>query len=69
MSNKIKKFPKKFTIGFLVINTILSNPNIKNEDLIKLVKSKFPESKFQKTHISWYKYQLKNKLYKIPEKV
>ena len=67
MSNKIKNMPKSFTIGYLVITTLIKNPSIKNEDLIKIVKAKFIDSKFSKTHIAWYKHQLKNKLYRLAE--
>lgn len=67
MSNAIKKMPKSFTIGYLVITTLLNDPDISNDDLIKKVKAKFVDSRFSKSHIAWYKHQLKNDLYIIPK--
>ena len=61
-----KKRPKEFTIGHLVLTTLALDKNIPDEKLITIVKNTHPESHFDKSHISWYKYQIKKGRYSLP---
>ena len=51
---------KKATIRQLVAAMFAENAAVKNEDLVKAVKEKFPESAFDSKHASWYRQQAKN---------
>lgn len=41
------------------INFDLIQKNVSFEDILKVVKKNFPDSKYQKTHYSWYKQRIK----------
>ncbi len=74
-ATKVKKvarsWPKSGTIGFIALNAIIKTNKydatfLKN--LTNKIIKKFPESKFGKTHLSWYLYQLSKGRY-IPPKL
>lgn len=65
---KTRKWPREGTIGRFVLEQLVKNPSIPMEDMGTLMHKKFPESKFNKAHLSWYKYQLRNKGYTPPKK-
>ena len=62
----LRKYPKKGTIGRLVLRELEKNPKITVEELTPKVLSKHPNSKFQQSHLSWYKYQVKKGNYLAP---
>lgn len=41
------------------INFDLIQKNVSFDDILKVVKKNFPDSKYQKTHYSWYKQRIK----------
>ncbi len=53
------------TISKFVVAEFSANPNIEAEELIKRVRKTFPWSVFQKTHVTWYKYQIRQGRYKL----
>ena len=65
MSN-YRKYPKEGTIGYIVLKALEKNPKVTVEELTPIVLKKFPESKFGKTHLSWYKYQVRKGNYLTP---
>ena len=61
---KIKKVVKvvkeeKIYKSISEINFDLIQKNVSFEDILKVVKKNFPDSKYQKTHYSWYKQRIK----------
>ncbi len=62
------KAPVK-TITALVLKLFKVDPTIKSKVMIEKVKKDFPKSKFQLSHYSWYKYQIKNEKYVMPKNV
>ena len=44
----------------IVLETLVQNPQISRDKLIKTVKSLKPKSKFNDAHVSWYKSKIKN---------
>lgn len=69
---KIKaKAKKKATIVGLVIELFNKNPEMSTKECIKRVKAKFPESKFDATHVAYYRNKLRKDPYNIaiPERV
>ena len=68
-ARKLRKFPKAGTIGWIVLTNLSKNPEVSVEELTKLVLAKFPESKFQKTHLAWYKHQVRVGNYQLPKGV
>jgi hypothetical protein len=51
--------PRPETIGDLVRQLLQKNHNISNEEARSAVLKRFPKSKFNKTHLAWYKSQFK----------
>lgn len=49
------------SIGKFVRDQVLQNPEAKNEEILKLVKSKFPEAKTSYACIAWYKSDMRKK--------
>ena len=63
---KLRKFPKAGTIGFVVLNALAKNPDLKTEDILPQVLKNHPESKFNSAHLAWYKHQVKVGNYILP---
>lgn len=63
MGRSVKKWPASGTIGCIVLDMLMKNMDVKVEVVRRVVLRKFKESKFDKSHLSWYKYMLKRKLY------
>jgi len=51
--------PRKGTIGNLVFGYLRENADIPYEEMLLKVHSRFPWSKFNKQHFSWYKWKMK----------
>ena len=51
--------PRPGTIGDLIRRLLQENPNITSEDARSAVLAQFPQSKFNKTHLAWYKSQFR----------
>jgi hypothetical protein len=49
------------SIGKFVRDQVLLNPEAKNDDILKLVKAKFPEAKTSYACIAWYKSDMRKK--------
>jgi hypothetical protein len=49
------------SIGKFVRDAVLLNPEAKNDDILKLVKAKFPEAKTSYACIAWYKSDMRKK--------
>jgi len=47
------------TITAFVLAQLSKNPTIGTAELIQFVCSAFPWSKFSKTHVAWYKHQIR----------
>lgn len=68
VETKVEVTPQKsisrLVFKFLVEEKVLESDNrkAKFEELLKLVKKDFPNSKFQKTHFYWYVTRLKKQL-------
>jgi hypothetical protein len=62
---KQRKFPKQGTIGHIVLTTLAHNSEPDFEELKKKVLAKFPDSKFNPAHLSWYKHQVRIKAYPL----
>lgn len=65
---KVAKVPKRGTIGFMTLELLRDNPNVTTEECLKVILPKFPESKFDKAHLAWYRHQVKMQNYGFPEK-
>ncbi len=63
----LRKYPKEGTIGRVVLDALAKDPQITTEDLLPIVLKDHPESKFGKTHLSWYKHQVKKGNYILPK--
>ncbi len=61
-----RKHPKEGTIGNIVLKALEKNPKVTVEELLPVILKKFPESKFGKTHLSWYRYQVRKGNYLTP---
>lgn len=55
----------KNTITQLVLRLFNEDPSMKSKEMIEKVKKSFPKSKFQLSHYSWFKYQIKNEKYSV----
>lgn len=66
-ATKIRKYPKRGTIGRHVLDSLKKNPEVTCKELLKVIKKKFPDSRFNPAHLSWYKNQLKNGRYVFPK--
>lgn len=66
MAMRIRQFPKTGSIGNLVLTTLAKSPTIDYEAMTKLVKTAFPNSKWQASHWAWYKHQVKIGSYTLP---
>lgn len=51
--------PKKRFIKDLVLETLAKKPDISAREMRELVLKEFPDSAFGKTHLSWYKSQIR----------
>lgn len=56
------------TISTFVVGEFSRDPKIATDELIKRVRSKFPWSKFQNSHVVWYKYQIRHGRYTLAGK-
>ena len=65
--DKDKKMPKNHTIGFYLL-ILLSLDKYDDLEIINLIRLKFTDSKFNKSHLIWYKSQINNDKYFIPIK-
>ena len=65
-TRKIRKYPKRGTIGCLVLDALAKNPDLKTEDILPGVKKISPDSKFNPAHLAWYKHQVKVGNYVLP---
>ena len=63
----VRKYPKVGTIGNYVLTYLHKDPNVKTKYLLKWILRKFPESKFNDAHLSWYKHQVKTGRYVYPQ--
>lgn len=62
----LRKFPAQGTIGFVVLTELAKTPDVTCEELVAKILPAHPESKFQKTHLAWYKHQVKKNRYILP---
>lgn len=62
---KKRRFPKHGTIGFIVLTTMKENPNVTSDELEKVLRPMFQETKWNKAHLAWYKHQVKNGAYDL----
>ncbi len=55
------KAPKepRVTIKSVVIQLLTDSPEMPSADLIKAVKERFPDSKFDASHVAWYRNKFK----------
>lgn len=58
-TQKIRKYPKAGTIGSIVLAVLQKDTNPDLDGLTKTILKKFPDSKFNKAHLAWYKHQVK----------
>ena len=64
-TQKIRKYPKAGTIGSIVLGILQKNSSPNLDELTKTILNKFPDSKFNKAHLAWYKHQVKNGAYNL----
>jgi len=71
MTAKTKKVtvPKIGTIGHIALAMMRDNPDVTSDQIRKEVIKKFPESKWNKTHLAWYKHQIRTGKYEFPKKL
>lgn len=65
-AQKLRKFPKAGTIGFIVLNALAKNPDLKTQDILPQVLKEHTESRFNSAHLAWYKHQVKVGNYILP---
>ena len=64
-SQESQKSQSRPTITRHVLDVLSSNPTIGTIELIDSVVHAFPWSKFSKTHVAWYKHQIRKGLYSL----
>lgn len=69
VAKKSKKSTPKMTITSLVLRLFKNDPTIKGKAMVEEIKAEFPKSAFSIAHYSWFKYQIKNGKYNMPESV
>lgn len=58
---------KKPTICSIVLQMLDDNQEVTTQEIYQhLVKNGFPDTKFQKSHLAWYKHQIRKGRYKLP---
>ena len=59
--------PKRITISSLVLAYLDKKPTAETREIYEhLVANGFPDTKFGKTHLAWYKYQVRKGNLKLP---
>lgn len=66
---KKPRIPKAGTTGFIALEMLRDNENVTSDEIAKKVLVKFPESKWNKSHLAWYKHQIRTEKYAFPAKV
>ncbi len=66
-STKTPDSPKlsRPTISTFVVDELSKDPTMDAETLIQKVHKTFPWSHFQKSHVTWYKYQIRQGRYQL----
>lgn len=64
-----QKKEKKISITQLVLNTFRKEPEITYEGMTEIVLKHNPASKWKGTHFAWYKYQIREGRYALPEAI
>lgn len=64
--SSIRKFPKRGTIGYIVLTALAKNPEVDCKTLTKAILKKFQDSAFGPSHLAWYKYQVAKGNYVLP---
>lgn len=65
---KVPRVPKQGTIGHIVLSRLRDKADVTTEELLPVVLAKFPESRFGKSHLAWYRHQVKMGHYGYPTK-
>jgi len=63
VATKVRKFPKRGTIGNYVLLELQKNKNVDCKILKKHILKLHPDSRFNKAHLAWYKHQVKRGRY------
>lgn len=63
----LRKFPKRGTIGHLVLTTLAKQADVTSEQLGKRIKKRWPDSAWNPAHLAWYRYQVKQGNYILPK--
>ena len=63
----VARVPKQGTIGYIALEILRDHPDATAEDIGKVILKSFPESKWNKSHLAWYKHQVRSGKIAYPE--
>ncbi len=58
--------PRKGTITEAVLELLAKDPHASSQDIRAQLVKHFPKTKFGKSHLAWYKYQIRNGNLRLP---